>query len=329
LTTATNSQASANAPRPGRSVGAGERPRDLVALVLDPTNAATILLLGGAFVWYFHFWFVQQHRQAFNNSADWGHTYFVPLVSVYLLWQVRDEFARATRRVFWPGLPAVLLGIVSYVFFVVGVPNHLGQGLSMVLALFGLVVLMLGPRALRYCFFPVAYMVFAITLPEKWMIQMTFPLQLLASEGSNVILQTIGAPVVLEGNVLNVTDSTGVVHPLNVAEQCSGMRTLVSFVALGAVVCLVATPTWWKRVMIMAMTLPVALLLNILRVAVLAYLAQYNSNLAAGQAHTLIGTLLLIPGFFLYLGIVWALNKAVIDVPAQQVPTPPGAGVGA
>lgn len=299
---------------------------DLLDTLGQPANLARLLILTGGFIWYFHFWFWQQHRIAYDNPSDWGHTYFVPLVCVYLLWQVRDGFTRAPKEAFWPGLLALVLGIVSYLFFVVGVPNHLGRGLSMVLTLFGVVLLMLGPRAMRFLFFPVAYMVFAITLPEKWMIELTFPLQLIASKGSYILLKIIGVSLSLKGNVLNVIDSNGDPQPLNVAEQCAGMRTLVSFVALGAAICLVGATAWWKRVVLMAMTIPIAVGLNILRVAVLAYLAQYNPELSRGEAHTFIGMLLLIPGFFSYLGIVWVLNKAAPEsaAPETGAASPPG-----
>lgn len=293
---------------------------DLGSLISEPTVLVRLIVLVVAFAAYFRFWFYQQTRIAIDNGADWGHTVIVPLVCIYLFWQHRREFLACTRVVFWPGVLALVLGVLSYVFFVVGVPNHLGQGLSMVLSLFGVITLLLGPRALRYIFLPAAYMVFAITLPEQWMIKLTFPLQIIASEGSFALLEIAGVNLTLKGNVLEVIGSDGQPVPLNVAEQCSGMRTLVSFIALGGAVCLVATGAWWKRIILMASALPVAVFLNILRVALLAYFAQWNPELSRGEAHTLIGMLLLIPGFFAYLGLVWVLNKAVAEEPERPLP---------
>lgn len=292
----------------------------LLARLTDPKVLATLAAFLVAFLFYFRFWIFQQVRYADRFTEDWGHTVLIPLICLYLLWQNRDGLERARFKPFWPGVVPVVVGLYSYLFFVVGVPNHLGQGLAMVLTLFGLVLLVLGASAMRYLFLPLAYMVFAITLPESWMIKMTFPLQLLASKGSYILLSIFGVGVTLEGNVLNIVGTDGTVVPLNVAEQCSGMRTLVSFIALGAVVSLVATRAWWKRIVLMAMAIPVALVLNVLRVAVLTYLAKYDASLSQGEAHTLIGMLLLVPGFLAYLGIVWALNKAV---PEEE---PPAAG---
>ncbi len=307
----------------GASGSASPAPVDLGAMVSDPNVLARLIILLVAFAAYFRFWFYQQTRIAIDNGADWGHTVIVPLVCLYLFWQHRREFMACTLAVFWPGVLALVLGVLSYVFFVVGVPNHLGQGLSMVLSMFGLIALLLGPRALRYVFLPAAYMVFAITLPEQWMIKLTFPLQIIASEGSFAMLEVAGVDLTLKGNVLEVMGSDGKPVPLNVAEQCSGMRTLVSFIALGGAVCLVATGAWWKRIILMASALPVAVFLNILRVALLAYFAQWNPELSRGEAHTLIGMLLLIPGFFAYLGLVWVLNKAVAEEPERPLPPLP------
>lgn len=310
---------SAGVPKGGSSSSSLSAP-DLGSLISEPTVLVRLIVLVVAFAAYFRFWFYQQTRIAIDNGADWGHTVIVPLVCIYLFWQHRREFLACTRRVFWPGVLALVLGVLSYVFFVVGVPNHLGQGLSMVLSMFGVITLLLGPRALRYIFLPAAYMVFAITLPEQWMIKLTFPLQIIASEGSFALLEIAGVNLTLQGNVLTVMGADGQPVPLNVAEQCSGMRTLVSFIALGGAVCLVATGAWWKRIILMASALPVAVFLNILRVALLAYFAQWNPELSRGEAHTLIGMLLLIPGFFAYLGLVWVLNKAVAEEPERPLP---------
>ena len=86
------------------------------------------------------------------------------------------------------------------------------------------------------------------------MIRLTFA-QLLASQGSYVLLTIIGVNVTLEGNVLNIVSSSGNIVPLNVANSAAVCACL-SFIAAPAVICLVATRAWWKRVVLMAMTVP-------------------------------------------------------------------------
>ncbi len=88
------------------------------------------------------------------------------------------------------------------------------------------------------------------------------------------------------------------------------LRTVIAFVALGVVVALVGTRRWWKRVLLVGLAPVVAVVLNAARIATLGLLSQYNPRFSEGEAHMLIGTLLLVPGFVFYLGVLWSLNKA-------------------
>lgn len=303
--------------------GGGRGTPDLLASVKSPPNALALGVLGAAYVLMFGNWLLTQFRHSAGNG-DWSHAYLVPVISIYLLWQNRSAFERAEKRVFWPGLIPMLMGIASYPYFIVGFPNHMGQGLAMILTLFGLVLLHLGPRAMETLFLPIAYLAFGITVSEMVMIRITFALQQLAAQGAYYTLNMLTLDTELAGNVLFVAKGDGTTVPLNVAEACSGMRMLIAFVALGAAMALVTTRLWWKRVVLVTLAVPIALGLNILRVVVLGGLSLVNQNLSAGEAHTFIGTLLLIPGFFVYLGVVLALNKAV----SEEDEKAPGTGVG-
>ena len=271
------------------------------------------LCLGLLFFFFLH----NQHLYSFG-SADWSHAYFIPAISFYLLWQNRKELAVVKVRPFWPGLLPVLVGVPAYVLFQVSaLSNHMAQGWAAVLCLFGVVLLTCGPRVMKLAFLPIAFLVFGITISEKIMILVTFQLQLIASKGAWGLLNLVGISTEAFGNVLQVTDSAGVVHDLNVAEACSGMRMVIAFAALGVAVALSGVQLWWQRIALMVLALPVAILMNVLRVGVLGYATLFNANLAAGQAHMLIGTLLLVPAFALYMGIVWCFNRAVqIEQPA-------------
>lgn len=295
--------------------------QSVLARVSAPANLVVIGVLTAAFILLFHNWFFAQHLHSWG-SGDWSHAYFVPLVSLYLLWQHRRELDRVRLQTYWPGLLAMLTGVFSYVYFIAGFPNHFGQGLALILTLFGLVLLMLGPKAMELCFFPIAYLIFAVTLPEKVMNAVTWPLQNLAAQGGYVMLNTFGVRTDITGNVLTVYDSKLNAYPLNVAEACSGMRMLIAFLALAGAVALVGTREWWKRVILLALAGPVALFINMVRVAVLGVLSLLDTRLAGGEAHMFIGTLLLIPGFALFMLILLALNKAVPESKPEPLAAP-------
>ncbi len=293
--------------------------------LITPTGMIMALALAVPLIVLFRF-FLDSQNQFSWGSGDWSHAYMVPLISIYVLWQRRAEMAVAPVRVFWPGLIPLLLSIPIYgLFQFKAIPGtHMVQGWAMLLCIFGLVLLLCGPSVARIALVPIAYLLFGITISEQIMIQITFQLQLIAAKGAWALLNMIGVPTDIGGNVLKVITSKGV-HPLNVAEACSGMRMVIAFAALGVAVALVGVKHWWARVLLIVLAVPVALLMNVVRVAVLGIATLYDSNLAAGQSHMLIGTILLVPAFFLYMAIVWALNRVVReDEPAKAAPLSPG-----
>jgi len=293
--------------------------------IITPTGLAVAVPLAALVVFLFFEFFRVQNEFSWQRSGDWSHAYMVPLIAFYLLWQRRDEMAKAPSRVFWPGLMLVLMSIASYVFFLVGpAVNHMGRGWSAVLCIYGLVLWLCGPSIGKITFLPIMYLSMGVTISDRVMNAITWPLQIVAAQGAYVLLSIISAlsgfEVTIAGNQLTVISSSGVVCPLNVAEACSGMRMVIAFVALGLAVALVAVKPWWQRVLLIVLGVPVALLMNVIRVAVLGLASLQDANLAGGGAHMFIGTLLLIPGFLLYLGIVWALKKAVVEAEPEKKP---------
>ena len=293
-----------------------------VALAAEMPRAVSTLawarvgLLAAAFLLLFWRWFITQGRHSVENMQDWGHAFVIPLISGYLAWRVRDVILAAPTAPFWPGLSPLLLGVVSYFFFIVGVSNHMLQGAAMILALSGLVLLVGGPVLFRALFLPIAFLAFGVTISEQVMIKITFALQLLASQGAYLVLSILAATkiffVEVDGNTLKMVYE-GKEIPLNVAEACSGMRMVIAFLALGAAVAVLACSEWWQRILLILLATPIALLLNVVRVVVLAMLSLIDPDLATGDVHMLIGTLLLVPGLFLFLGVVWALNRVIAD----------------
>jgi exosortase len=277
-------------------------------------------LLGLSFAGLFFRWFWTQGLLSAERMQDWGHAYFIPLIAGYLVWQKRAELSRIRPAVFWPGLAPMLLGIMSYFFFVGArvTGGHMIQGWAVLVTLFGVVLLVCGARAMRHLFLPVAFLIFGVTVSDMLMLRLTFPLQLIASQGAYVVLSVIGAltgfTADLAGNTITLISSGGRSIPLSVAEACSGMRMVVAFFALGGATALLSLPAWWQRVTLMLLAAPVAIVLNIARVSVLGLLSLADAELSKGEAHMFIGQLLLIPGLFLFLAVVWSLKRVVKPV---------------
>lgn len=298
---AAGATAGASSTSPTTSVGA------IAARVAPPA-----LLLALPFVGLFWPLLLRQHWFSKGAPDDWGHAYIVPLISLYAIWQLRDRIFTLPARPFWPGIIPLTTGLGVYAFFLVGnLSNHMFQGFGMVVALFGLVLLTLGPRMALPLLFPVGYLLLGLTISEQVMNQVTFTLQSVAAKGGNIALNVIGYPTEIRGNTLSVTTSAGETVPLNIAEACSGLRMVVAFIALGVAVAYFSCPQWWQRIMLVLLAVPVALATNIVRVASLGVLSVEAPDFAAGESHLLVGTLWLIPGLFVYLGLGWALNRVV------------------
>lgn len=273
-------------------------------------------LVGAAFGALFFRWLYTQARISIDALDDWGHAFVIPFVSIYFIHLHWKQLRAARVSTFWPGLAPFVLGVVCYFFFVVGVPNHMLQGFSLVLAIAGAVLLLLGPAPFRYLFIPVSLLVFCVQVSPQIMDRITFQLQLVASKGAEFMLAILGGlsgfVVVREGNTLEVIRGS-VSNKLNVAEACSGMRMVIAFIALAVIISLLQCRHWWQRAALLLLAVPVAVFLNIVRVTVLGLLSLLDMHLSQGSMHMVIGMLLLVPGLFLFLAIVWALNKAVMD----------------
>lgn len=282
----------------------------------SPLVIALCLITTASLIALYFRWFLFQNAHS-AGSADWSHAYLVPFIAGYIVWSRREVIARLTPTAYWPGLAPLLLGIVCYFFFIAGIPNHMLQGFSLVLTIFGITLLLLGPTMMRALFVPIGYLLFGVTIAEMIMLKVTYQLQIMASQGSYVLLNIIGPlfgaeETEIAGNTLTIIRaSDGEALPLNVAEACSGMRMLVGFFALGVAVAIVSCRHWWQRIALVILAAPVAVLTNVLRVSTLGVASLYNQDLAVGDAHMFIGVLWLIPGFLLFMGITWALNRMV------------------
>ncbi|MCA9303746.1 MAG: exosortase/archaeosortase family protein [Phycisphaerales bacterium] len=284
--------------------------------LFTPTGIAVSAVLAMGFLAMFFRWFIQQAQISMAHPEDWGHAFVIPLISGYLVWLNREKIAKESPSVFWPALVPFACGLVAYPFCVFLIQNPMTAGFSMILALGSLVLWMVGPGMFRHLFIPIAYLVMMVTISNKIMIEITFKLQLLASQGSWLILNLIGQPtgwfsVDIDGNTLEILTNSGEVLPMNVAEACSGMRMVVAFYALAAAVALIGCSQWWQRIALLLIAGPVAIFMNMIRVTVLGLLMLGDPNLATGDAHTMIGTILLVPSLLLFLGVVWSLNRII------------------
>ena len=268
--------------------------------------------------------FIALHRNFLYRSLlislddnNWSHALLVPFISLYFIFQNRARLMAMTSRVCWWGLPIMLAGMGSYAFWIYPGRNDMFQGYSMIIALFGLVLFLLGPRMMTVLWFPILYLGFGVKVAQKLWELIALKLQNIASVSSTVLLNIIGLFLDLEadvrGNTIDLFHHGMPLHPpMNVAEACSGLRMLMAFLALGVAMAFLMPRAWWQRVIMVGMTLPIAVAVNVGRVTTLGLLHVYAPDYAKGDFHIFVGMLMLIPAAGLFLLLGWVLEKIVV-----------------
>ncbi len=280
---------------------------------MAPSTWVSTLVVGVAFCALFYHFLLNQIL--YSRDPDWSHAYLVPFISLYYIYENRQLILSLPARVNWLGLPLILVGVTTYFFFTfAATANHFVQGGGMILTLLGVVLLLLGWKLWWALMFPMLYLVMGIRMPPSLLLKVTPTLQVWASKGAYYLLNITGFDTDISGTVLTLYHE-GKTIPLNVAEACSGMRMIVAFIALGIAIAFLSTQKWWQRIALIVLGVPVAILVNVLRVTTLGIASTVNPDMAKGEAHLYIGMLWLVPAFLCYLGIVWVIQHLFVETP--------------
>lgn len=289
-----------------------------------------IALIGALFVLLFQHFIIRMALIAWR-SPDWSHALIIPLISLYFVWQRRESMRHMPRQICWWGLPIIFGGLFSYAFWIEPGRNDMLQGYSMIITLFGVVLLLLGTRMMGVLWLPIAFLAFGIKVSDAIWLRLAAKLQLLAAQASTVMLQFAGSFTQLDASQRGTTIELSFMRDgawitgqeLNVAEACSGLRMLAAFTALGVLVAFMSPRTTWQRWILVIMTVPIALLVNVGRVTILGLLYPINPDMAAGAFHQYVGLFMLIPALLLYLLLGWILDRVyVYDHPPAEAPAP-------
>ncbi len=238
------------------------------------------------------------------DDPNYSHGFLVPVVSAYLIWDRRDRWWDLPVRpnplgavVLGGGLILLLVGMVGAELFL--------QNVSTVVVLVGLVWLLFGSGQLRELSFPLGFLLFYVPLPALILNQIAFPLQLFAARCAVATLHLFEVPVLREGNIIHLTGTT-----LEVAEACSGIRSLQALVALSTVFAYISQKSWPNRAVLVLMSIPIAIAVNALRVSGTGLIAEhYGVELAEGFYHSFAGWLVFVVAFAILIGTNWVLNR--------------------
>lgn len=233
-----------------------------------------------------------------HHDPNFEHGIVVPLFALFVLWQDRKRLQGITLAPSWAGLPLIWLSMSVLVLGVLGADIFLPR-VSFLILLAGLIIMFLGWTFFRGVLFPLAFLILMIPIPALIINRITFPLQLLASKVASSLLELVGVPVLRQGNMIVLASM-----PLDVAEACSGIRSLLSLVTLAIIYGYLIETRRWVRVVLALSAVPIAVAANSFRVFGTGLLVQHGyEDQAEGFYHALSGLLIFVVALIMLFGV--------------------------
>ncbi len=236
------------------------------------------------------------------NDADFTHGFLVPIVALYLAWQRREEILQVERNPAWWGIGLLVWGSLQAFIGMLGAELFL-QRSAFLISLVGILLVLGGTRLVRVLAFPLLLLPFMIPIPTVVYNQITFPLQLFASRVAEFTLDLMGIPVLRDGNILELAS-----QPLSVAEACSGIRSLLALTFMSLVYAYFFDRKVWMRWVLLAATIPIAIIANAGRVTLTGYLSEIDTDLATGIFHEMEGWVIFVIAFLMLIAFHGMVN---------------------
>jgi exosortase len=255
------------------------------------TTLAYVAVFAPQFAWMGERWL---------HSDYYGHGLFIPLISAYLIHrrqEVLDALAGAPDRL---GLGVAAVGLLLHLA-AVHVDVHFVSIFAAILVLWGLIGWLWGRRLALGVLFPIAYLGFMAPVDRLLVDGISSPLQLLSATMAAGFGSAIGMPVTRDGVVVSLPGYT-----FEVAVACSGLKSIITLLALGTLYAYIVRAAWWRRAVLVIATVPVALLANACRIVVLLLIARsMGANAAEGFFHSFSGVVV----FGIGLGALYGVGR--------------------
>lgn len=276
--------------------------------VLSGFGAVLAVLLFLLFRQYSVTWFENVSRE----DSYYSHAILVPFVSGFFAWRARKDLAQLPQRTS-PWGYAVLLFACAMILGgdLLGI-QMLGVAATVPL-LAGLILIFLGPAHLRRLWFPLVFLLFMVPLPLSVLTSLTFRVKMLATDGAVFLARTCMMPMIRDGSYVRLGDDS-----LLVGDVCGGLRSLISLLALGAIMAYISGTKPTARVVLFMVSAPIAVLANIIRIFVLCVIAYiWGSEWATGWVHDVSGILI----YAVALALMYFLDRFLVRIAPAHGPS--------
>ena len=242
---------------------------------------------------------------------DFSHGFLVPIFAAYLVWTKRKTLLETRIAPTWSGIAVIGLGLAVLVLGVYGAELFLSR-VSLVIVLAGVVLGFGGWQLMKELRFVLLVLLLAIPIPSIVFNEITLPLQILASKLASDLLPLFGVPVLREGNVIELP-----AMKLEVAEACSGIRSLMSLFTLSIFYGYFLERTFLRRAILALASIPIAIAANALRILGTGLCVQYwDPDKAMGFFHEFSGWVI----FLVSLGCLFIVHRIMHLFTARKRP---------
>lgn len=267
-------------------------------------------------VYYRHV--IERLVMIWSRQGDWSHGFIIPLFSLYYLYLQRHRMpigltdSGLTSRL--AGFGLLLLAFFVFVYCTL-VRIEYPKCIALVITVMGIVLMTCGWPWARWSWFAIAFLLFAMPLPERLYVQLTMPLRFIAAQVSAVVLTLLpDMEAEARGTVVDYIYQGRAGSPIDIERACSGIRLLMTMMALGVAMAFASERPLWHRLVMILCCVPIAVFCNIIRVTTTGFMVVFGrEDLARGFWHTMLGLLMLLIAFSLYGGISYVLNHLMIE----------------
>ncbi len=260
------------------------------------------------------------------TRAEYNHGFFIPVISIFLIWWQKKALAQAFLEgskagywiIFLGGL-LLLLGTLSTLYILVQY--------AFLITLVGVILSLFGWSVIRLIWVPLFFLIFMIPLPPFLYNGLSQELQLISSQLGVAVIRLFSIDVYLEGNMIDLGT-----YQLQVVEACSGIRYLMALTSISFLCAYLYHDVLWKKAVVLISAIPIAIMLNGLRIGVIGILVEYwGPDLADGFLHTFesvssfVGGLMILMLVMAWLARIGQPSKKLSDVfylPRRQTDNP-------
>ncbi len=257
---------------------------------------ALLLIIYSPTIW----WMVERWNA---KDSYYSHGLLVPIVSFYVLWLKREKLFSIKPKPESVGLWLMIAGLLVHVISAI-LRVYFTSAFSSLFVISGLVLYFSGKEMFKETLFSILFLIFMIPLPLIAIVGITFKMKIFAAQWANKIVNALGVRAILDGSMIKMRHTHVVVE-----DVCSGLRSLISLLALGTIVAYLSKLSRWKKIVVVLASGIMAIIANIIRIVFMALTSEiYGAKFTEGFLHTLSGLLVFVVAFIGLLIVVKELE---------------------